>query len=126
MPDPEKEPSAVAIDHNALHSLRSMLGSQAETMLPELVATFCETTQSLIDDIERALPATSAEPIYRAAHSIKSNALTLGATALAQAARELELMGKADQLDRAAESLALIQREYKRAEEALATILQEY
>ena len=59
----------------------------------ELVDTFFEEAPPMIADLRSALAAGDAERFRRAAHSLKTNAHTFGATALGTKARELELGG---------------------------------
>jgi len=61
----------------------------------ELVDTFLEEAPAMLAELRDAQAAGSAERFRRAAHSLKSNASTFGATRLAAMARELELGGPA-------------------------------
>ena len=81
----------------------------------ELATTFFEEAPELLAELRAAWGAKSAERFRRAAHSIKSNALTFGAGTLAAMARELELGGFP------ADSAALdaLEREYDRTAAAL-------
>ena len=57
----------------------------------ELVRTFLDEAPGMIDALKAAAIASDADAYRRAAHSIKSNANTFGATALADLARTAEL-----------------------------------
>ena len=59
----------------------------------ELVGTFLEEALLMLAELRRAVAARSADVFRRAAHSLKSNSNTFGATRLAEMARELELGG---------------------------------
>ena len=59
----------------------------------ELVGTFLEEAPRMLAELRHALAAQSADAFRRAAHSLKSNSNTFGATRLAEMARELELGG---------------------------------
>jgi len=63
----------------------------------ELVDTFLEEAPPMLDELRSAHAEGSAERFRRAAHSLKSNAGTFGATRLAAMARELELRGPAQE-----------------------------
>ncbi|MFC6638851.1 histidine kinase [Sulfitobacter sp. JBTF-M27] len=69
----------------------------AETMgadfAAELVATFLSDAPNMIADLKAAAAGGDADGYRRAAHSIKSNADTFGAPALAAQARAMELGG---------------------------------
>ena len=59
----------------------------------ELIDTFAEEAPQLIDELRAAQAAGAAERFRRAAHSLKTNANTFGATAMGEHARALELGG---------------------------------
>ena len=78
------------IDLSTFKNLQESVGAD---FVKELVDTFLEDAPNMLDDLARALAARDADRFRRAAHSLKSNSLTFGATALAAAARALELGG---------------------------------
>jgi HPt (histidine-containing phosphotransfer) domain-containing protein len=59
----------------------------------ELVDTFLAEAPQMLAELRAAHATGHAERMRRAAHSLKSNGLTFGATALAEQARALELVG---------------------------------
>ena len=59
----------------------------------ELVNTFLEEAPGMLAELRSARTDGDADRFRRAAHSLKSNANTFGATSLAARARELELKG---------------------------------
>ena len=71
------------------------------------------------DNRSRALVETDLDAFRRAAHSLKSNSETLGATGLAALARELETMARAGSLHGAGERLEPLGAEYETAARAL-------
>lgn len=64
----------------------------------ELIDTYLDDCPALLDSLRQALADGDAEAFRRAAHSLKSNSATLGAEALADTARALEMKGKAHEL----------------------------
>jgi len=94
--------------------------SAGEDFVGELIDTFFEEAPTMLAELRRASAAAEAEAFRRAAHSLKSNANTFGALALGTLARELELGG----LDsaKAADALARLDEEYRRAAAALAEL----
>ena len=82
--------SASAIDPHTFDELQANAGAD---FVAELVDTFAEEAPPLIAEMRRALAAGAAERFSRAAHSLKSNSSTFGATRLAAMSRELELGG---------------------------------
>ncbi len=76
------------IDLEIFNELKDATGAD---FAAELVATFLDEAPVMIADLKAAITSADAEGYRRAAHSIKSNANTFGATALADQAREVEL-----------------------------------
>jgi class 3 adenylate cyclase len=70
--------------------------------------------------MRQAAEAVDAAGLRLAALSLKSNSADLGATTLSDLCWELEAMGKADTLERAAEKVAQAEEEYERVKAALA------
>ena len=82
MPDP--------IDRTIFSELQDSAGAD---FVVDLLATFFEEAPQMIADLRSALAAGDAERFRRAAHSLKTNANTFGATSLGSMARQLELGG---------------------------------
>jgi HPt (histidine-containing phosphotransfer) domain-containing protein len=78
------------IDRAILSELQDSAGAD---FVVELVNTFFEEAPQMIAELRAAQAAGAAERFRRAAHSLKTNAHTFGATALGARARELELGG---------------------------------
>jgi HPt (histidine-containing phosphotransfer) domain-containing protein len=83
-------PETPLIDPTTFAELQDAAGAE---FVIELVDTFGEEAPPLIDELREALAGQAAERFRRAAHSLKSNSNTFGATALAEMARTLELGG---------------------------------
>jgi HPt (histidine-containing phosphotransfer) domain-containing protein len=63
-----------------------------------MLDTFLEETSQLMVDLQKSLSSNDEEAFRRAAHSMKSNAATFGATWLSELAKDLEMMAKAGNL----------------------------
>ena len=74
----------------------------------ELAHTFLDEAIGMLAGLRSAQAAGDADAFRRAAHSLKSNALTFGAGPLAQQARALELGGLASASPAALEALATV------------------
>jgi len=85
----------------------------------ELIDTFGEDARELLAALRQTLAAQDVDGFRRAAHSLKSTAESLGATALGALARELETQARAGSLEGAAERLDRLDHHYTRAAAAL-------
>ena len=102
-------PSATpSIDTAVYAELQNAAGAE---FAAELVGTFFEEAPLMLAELRSALADGNGERFRRAAHSLKSNAQTFGATTLAERARTLELGG----LPADAAPLDALDAEYARA-----------
>lgn len=104
------------IDQATFEELKQMSG---EDFINELIDTFLEDAPKMIAEIKSALNANNADSFRRAAHSMKSNASTFGATELAVLARELEMLGKENKLADSGDKLKAFEEAYASAREEL-------
>ncbi len=79
--------SEPTIDPATFAALQDVAGPE---FADELVETFLEEAPTMFADLCEALAANDAERYRRAAHSLKSNANTFGATTLASMAQAVE------------------------------------
>lgn len=79
-----------AIDITVYAELQNAAGADFVT---ELADAFLEEAPRMLAEIRDAQAQANAERFRRAAHSLKSNGLTFGATTLGAMARDLELGG---------------------------------
>ena len=79
------------LDMNTFNTLKESTGAD---FISELIDAFLEDAVTQMNDMKSAIAANDAETFRRAAHSLKSNAATFGATDLMALARELEMMGR--------------------------------
>ncbi len=85
----------------------------------ELIDTFLDDTPRLLAEMRRALAGGEAEPLRRAAHSLKGNAASLGAPAVSALAKALEQSGKGGQLAEAGPQLERLETAYAALAQAL-------
>jgi histidine phosphotransfer protein HptB len=84
------------IDKATFEELKQMSGAD---FINELIDAFLDDAPNMIQNMQTALAAEDVESFRRNAHSLKSNANTFGALELGRLAKELELMGKENDLD---------------------------
>ena len=104
------------IEQATFEELKQMSG---EDFINELIDTFLEDAPRMIAEIQSALHAKDAETFRRAAHSMKSNANTFGATKLALLAKDLEMLGKENKLDTSGDQLQALEEAYASVREEL-------
>lgn len=85
------------LDAGALAILRENF-ADAPDVLSMVVDDFFESVDRLHGQINIALATGDAGEMARAAHSLKSNCATVGATQMADAMREIERIGRSGEL----------------------------
>ena len=112
--DARTDHNPAVIDPHAFDDLQANAGAD---FVVELVDTFAEEAPHMLAEMRGALADGAAERFRRAAHSLKSNSSTFGATRLAEMARTLELGGLPPDAH-AVDALAAESHHHRRAEGA--------
>jgi|SRR5215216_1070987 len=84
------------IDKAIFDELKQMSGAD---FINELIDAFLDDAPDMIQSMQTAVTNRDVESFRRNAHSLKSNANTFGAMELGTLAKELEFMGKENNLD---------------------------
>lgn len=84
------------IDQAIFNELKQMSG---EGFINELIDAFLDDAPNMIRQMHVAILAGDSESFRRNAHSLKSNANTFGAMELGALAKELEMMGRENNLN---------------------------
>lgn len=98
--------SESVIDQATFDGLKDSVGAD---YVAEVVSAFSEEAPLLIVQLRQALSAGDVETFRRAAHSIKSNAATFGATSLSILAREMESAARENRLDEIGNRLEVLE-----------------
>jgi HPt (histidine-containing phosphotransfer) domain-containing protein len=96
-----------AIDAAAFANLVEMTGGELD-FVDELVDTYLEDGERQLDAMRAAADGGDVAGLTRAAHSLKSSSLNVGALELGEACRALEELGRGGSVPDAAERIALI------------------
>ena len=84
-----------AIDRAIFDELKQMSGAD---LINELIDAFLDDAPHMVQNMQTAVTTGDIESFRRNAHSLKSNAYTFGAAELGRLARELEVMGRENNL----------------------------
>ena len=104
------------IDLSVIDELNDTAGPE---FVAELVGTFLEEAPGMLADLRSARVEGDADVFRRAAHSLKSNSATFGASELSTLARRLELEGMAADLQQDLQAIDALDDAYRRAAAAL-------
>jgi len=104
------------IDTVTFNELKELMGAD---FVIELIGTYNTETGGLIEQLRQALDTGDAASFGRIAHSIKSSSASLGALAFSQQARELEMLGKANDLSGAGPKLERVAADFLQVKHCL-------
>lgn len=107
------------IDHGVLNDVRDLM----EDDFADLVHRFILDAEDLLRQISRGLADGDPALVYRAAHTLKSSAASLGAMRLSEHAKQLEALGRAETLDGADATLVDAEADFVLVKDALERIL---
>jgi signal transduction histidine kinase/CheY-like chemotaxis protein len=103
------KPAAKTASWNKTEALDRIGGD--EELLQDLCQIFLEESPKLLQKLQQAVAAGDSDGVMRAAHSLKGESSYLGAGGTSQAARQLEDMGRNQDLSHASKTLAVLERE---------------
>ena len=100
------------IDKATFDELKQISGA---VFINELIDTFLDDAPMMMQEMKSALEAGDTDTFRRAAHSMKSNAATFGASQLAELAKELEALGRENRLAEAGNRLTALEEAIRSA-----------
>jgi CheY-like chemotaxis protein/HPt (histidine-containing phosphotransfer) domain-containing protein len=120
--EPQGQPPVAGVLHPpALERLMETIGDDL-SLLTALIDTFLSDAPRLVEAARRGLERGQTDEVRRAAHTLKSNGATFGATRFSELSRQLESLARSGTLEGADELIARIDAEYERVRIALETV----
>jgi CheY-like chemotaxis protein len=121
-PKPQGQPAVARVLHPpALERLVETIGDDRR-LLTALIDMFLSDAPRLIEVARRGLEHGQTDEVRRAAHTLKSNGATFGASSLSELSRQLEALARSGIRQGADELIARIDAEYHRVRIALETL----
>ena len=108
------------IEEEQLRGLAEAAGK--ETVMPILDA-FWASNDELLAALQAALTSGDADAISKTGHALKGSASNLGATALAETARSVEMAGKAGDVQTARDAATRLPVEIEDTKAAFGTLM---
>ena len=88
-------------------------------ILSELIEIYLKESENLIQTLSHSMENNDAEGMARSAHSLKSSSGNMGAMALAELCKDMEVNGRRQMTDHAVDDYNQIIAEYQRVQSAL-------
>jgi HPt (histidine-containing phosphotransfer) domain-containing protein len=119
MPKAAPSPDRPLLDRSALEAIRALQSDAAPDLLARVVNLYFASAPDLIARLRTGLEASDYNAVRVAAHTLKSSSANLGATALAELSKQLELAARAGIIGPGVPDAQAIEREYDAVREAL-------
>ena len=115
----EKVPEEAVINQASLDNIRQLQRPGKPDLLKKIVSLYMNDSPGLLNALREALDQGDAKQVQMHAHRFKSGSANLGALQLAELCKQLEEMGRDNELDDALTLLNRIETEFKAASVAL-------
>jgi HPt (histidine-containing phosphotransfer) domain-containing protein len=106
------------IDEAVLDGVLDSVGGDS-AFVADLVDTYLSDAPAHLDAIDTAVGAGDSAALVRPAHTLKTGSLTIGAIRLGEMSRGLEMQGRAEQLDGAADAARALRAEFQNVQTQL-------
>jgi len=100
------------IDWSVLETLQTFRKQGAPDPRTRLINIFLSSSPPLLDSLQTAIQVAAPESLAKAAHSMKSGSLNMGATVLGELCSRLEKIGRRGSIEEAEDLFARIEIEY--------------
>ena len=81
------------------HILEDLTATTDAEFVNELIEAYLDDSPNLINEMKTALQQNDHTTFRRAAHTLKSSSASLGAMSLSEISKELEMIGKSEDLN---------------------------
>lgn len=117
----EKAPNVQSgvIDSELELKAQELIKDYGQQFFIELIDVFLEEASSRVARLREAVEKVDQDSWIREAHTLKSGCANIGATALADLAKEMELAGRAGKMENAATYMAQFETLFERVRSAL-------
>jgi HPt (histidine-containing phosphotransfer) domain-containing protein len=98
--DPEDSAivSKSTIDRSVLQEFFTLAGDKPEAFLVEMIDCYLEAIPASIDAICQAIAISDLNALHQAAHTLKSNSASVGASAFVSYCQQIETIDNADKI----------------------------
>ncbi len=118
--------NAATFDPSLLDDLKDKFGTTAPQVLDNLIGTYLENSEKLIESLVEAMSGADATRAFHAAHTLKSSSASMGVMRLSNLSREVEMIARIGRLDGLEASVEAIREEFAKAGAALRIKREEY
>ena len=107
------------LNRTTLDNIRALQREGAPDILEKIIGLYLDNSNNIIDDIQQAVEKRDAKKIRSTTHNLKSSSANLGADKLAELCKEMESLGKNNQLEEIDQMHDQLKQQYEFACKAL-------
>jgi CheY-like chemotaxis protein/HPt (histidine-containing phosphotransfer) domain-containing protein len=129
---PRLPPESVELIHRddvinrvALDNIRALSRDGGDALVQKVIVAYVDDTPQHLQTLRRAIAGADTSCVRKVAHSLKSASANVGAQKLAQLAREMEHLGRADTTEGASSILTDMEQEFRAVRHSLTSLLVE-
>jgi signal transduction histidine kinase/CheY-like chemotaxis protein/HPt (histidine-containing phosphotransfer) domain-containing protein len=127
---PQLPPESVEVIHRdvinsvALDNIRALSADRGDALVQKVIAAYVDDTPQHLRTLRQAIAGHDPNSVRKVAHSLKSSSANVGAQKLAQLAREMEHLGRADTTEGADVILTDMEQEFQAVRHSLNAMLE--
>jgi HPt (histidine-containing phosphotransfer) domain-containing protein len=112
------------INRAALDNIRALSRERGDALVQKVIAAYVDDTPQHLQTLRRAINVHDPDRVRAVAHSLKSSSANVGAQKLAQLAKEMEHLGRADSTEGADVILTDMEQEFLMVRHSLSAMLE--
>jgi signal transduction histidine kinase/CheY-like chemotaxis protein/HPt (histidine-containing phosphotransfer) domain-containing protein len=127
---PQLPPESVEVIHRdvinsvALDNIRALSADRGDALVQKVIAAYVDDTPQHLRTLRQAIAGHDPNSVRKVAHSLKSASANVGAQKLAQLAKEMEHLGRADTTEGADVILTDMEQEFQAVRHSLSAMLE--
>jgi CheY-like chemotaxis protein len=125
-PPPTVEAAAGVAEEFRRETVEQLASAAGPAGAAIVIGAMIDSAPRLLEGLQKALASRDSKEFRRYAHSLKANAMTVGADATAARLQELEDLGEAGRLDEADAKFASAEQGYRRLIESMQALRKHY
>jgi signal transduction histidine kinase/DNA-binding response OmpR family regulator/HPt (histidine-containing phosphotransfer) domain-containing protein len=112
------------INRGALDNIRALSNDRGDALVQKVISAYVDDTPQHLKTLRQAIAGQDPNSVRRVAHSLKSASANVGAQKLAQLAKEMEHLGRAETTDGADLILTDMEQEFQAVRHSLSAMLE--
>ena len=100
------------LNRKTINNIRALQREGAPDILEKIIGLYLDNSNNIIVELEQSVEMKDAKKIRSASHSLKSSSANLGADNLADLCKEMEMLGKTNQMEEIEQKFDRLKQKY--------------